>query len=159
VQLAISRAFSSAVAIWPATAASSAMSSLLSGSPLSFRRGEHGNRPVLRHTGHEVVEAGVAPEFDFFDREAPDRSGIVERDVVPSTSRLPTADRLATPVDAIAESRGPHRSEVRRDFVLEQQRHPIDEQRFHDAGYEPRAKSLQVEVAVEIARESDSARR
>ena len=130
------------------------MSSLLSGSPrVLAAKGKHGDGPVLRHAGHEVVEARVAPELDLLDREAADRCRVVERDGVtldqPAAHGRTLGQRRWV---AAAESRGPHRSEVRRHFVFEQERHPIDQQRFHDARHQPLGEPVQVEVAVEIAR-------
>ena len=36
--------------------------------------------PALEHARHEVVDAGIAPELDFFGGEARGRNRIVERD-------------------------------------------------------------------------------
>ena len=46
-------------------------------------------------------------------------------------------------------------AEVRRHFVLEHQRHAIDEQRFDDARDETLGQAMQIEVAVEVARKAD----
>ena len=64
------RAFSSAVAICPATAPSRPMSSLFSGSPVSLRpTASTAMVAFLRDARHEVVEARVAPELDLLDGE------------------------------------------------------------------------------------------
>src|SRR5262245_635998 len=43
---------------------------------------KHRDRAVLGHTGHEVVEANVAPELDLLDGEAPHCSRVIQGDVV-----------------------------------------------------------------------------
>jgi hypothetical protein len=56
---------------------------------------------------------------------------------------------------AVAETGGAHRSEVRGRFILQHQRHAIDEQRLHHARHEPLGQPVQIEVAVQVAREAD----
>ena len=41
------------------------------------------------------------------------------------------------------------------DLVLEHQRHAIDEQRLDDARHQPLGQAVQIEVAVQVAREAD----
>ena len=78
-----SRPFSIAVATWPATAVSRPRSSLLNGSSVSFRpSASTAMAPPFEHAGHEVVDAGVAPELDFLGDEPRGRDRIVERDGV-----------------------------------------------------------------------------
>ena len=54
----------------------------------------------------------------------------------------------------VAEPGRAHRPEVRRDFVFEHQRHPIDEQRLDDARHEALGQTVEIEVAVQVAREA-----
>ena len=116
--------------------------------------GEHRNRAFRRDAGDEVVEARVAPELDFLDREPADGGGIVERDNV--TVAQPSPDRRTLRKRwwmSVAKSRRAHRAEVRRDLVLQHQRHAIDQQRLDHSRNEPLRESMEVEVAVQVARE------
>ena len=59
------------------------------------------------------------------------------------------------PAGDFAETRGAHRPELRRHFVLEHQRHAIDQQRLDDARDQSLGEAAQIEVAIEIAREAE----
>ena len=155
------RPFSIAVATWPATAVSSARSSLLNGSSVSLRpSASTAIAPSLEDARHEVVDAGVAPEFDFLGHEARRRNRIVERDGVPGVEprhhRRRARQRAAPAAEAVVADRG----EVARPVARrrEHQRHPIDDQRLDDARDQPLAEPDDVEVAVQIARERRPAR-
>ena len=114
----------------------------------------------MRDAGHEVVEAGVAPELDLFGGKPADGGRIVERHDVAVSQTAADAETLRQRRRVtVAEARGAHRAEVRRRLVLEHQRHAIDQQRLDDARDQALGQAVQVEVAVEIAREPDSARR
>ena len=118
----------------------------------------HRDGPFLRDARHEVVDPGVAPEVDFPPVDPAMRQGIVERQRVPGdepradlrrslqrrrlTAEPDVGDRDELPVAACRHRR-------------QQQRHPIDDERFHHAVDEPLAQTEQVEVAVQIAREAD----
>ena len=55
----------------------------------------------------------------------------------------------------VAESLRPNHFVVARPFVDEQQRHAIDDERLANARDEPLAETIEIEVAVQIAREAD----
>ena len=136
----------------------SAMSSLLSGSPFSRRpSASTAIDASLRDARHEVVDAGVAPELDLLGREA----------------RRPPSDRRAAPsgpaeADANAE---PARHERRRlveavvanRLEVAERRWPtssqaIDDERLAHTRHQALGQAVEIEVAVEVAREADAAR-
>ena len=80
---------------------------------------QHRDRPFLRHARHEVVETGVAPELDLLDRKPADGDRIVERhDMTGGQARADARMLRQRRRVRVAEARGAHRAEVRRDVVL-----------------------------------------
>ena len=136
LQLLVQPPVLEAVATWAATATSSAMSSLLSGSPRSLRpRASTAMRRLLGHAGHEVVHA-LARARTRPRRSPARRSGgrVVERHVVPATARARRRRSRArssggsptNPCDADGAERVGG-------LVGQHQRHAVDDQRLGDA--------------------------
>ena len=155
-----SRPFSIAVATCPATAVSSARSSLLNGSSVSLRpSASTAIARALEHARHEVVDAGVAPELDFLGREPRRGNRIVERDGVAGVEPRHERRRRATAAaPAAAKPKSPIGAKSPEPLVGQHQRHAIDDQRLDDARDEALAEAHDVEVAVQIARERRPAR-
>ncbi len=151
-----SRPFSIAVATWPATAVSSARSSLLNGfvGILAAER-QDGDRRALEHARHEVVDALIAPELHLLGGEPRGRDRIVERDGVPGVEPGDERREPRQPRHRVGESEVADRPEVAGTLVGEHQRHAIDDERFDDARDQPLAEPHDVEVAVQIAGEAD----
>ena len=116
---------------------------------------EHGNRRAFEHARHEVVDARVAPELDFFGDEARGGNRIVERDGVAAVEPRQHRRAARQPRHALCEPVVADRREVAEALVGEHQRHAIDDERLDDARDEPLAEADDVEVAVQIAREAD----
>ena len=57
---------------------------------------EHRDRAPFEDAGHEVVDAGVAPELDFLGEEARGGDRIVERDGVPRVEARSSSWSAAT---------------------------------------------------------------
>ena len=152
-----SRPFSIAVATCPATAVSSARSSLLNGSSdLLAAEREHGDRRPFEDARHEVVDAVVAPELDFLGGKPRGGNRIVERDRVAGIEpRQRTTRPAARRGTGCWNPKSPIDRKSPEPLVGEHQRHPVDDQRFDDARDQPLAESDDVEIAVQIAREAD----
>ena len=116
---------------------------------------EHGDGAPLEDAGHEVVRAGVPPEFHFFGDEPRARDRIVECDRM---SAVQTPQHRRGSQEARHRLREPvvaNRAEITRLLVGQHQRHPVHDERFDDARDEPLAETDDVEVGVQVAREGD----
>ncbi len=121
----------------------------LAGLPPAER--EHGVDAIIRDARHEVVDAGVAPELDFFGRETADRQRIVEPHGVAIGQPAADAGRRRQPREHAVEARDAHGLEVP-GLAGRHQRHAIDDERFLDPRDQPIGQPIEVEIAVEVAR-------
>ena len=119
---------------------------------------EHGDRAALEHAGHEIVEAGIAPELDLLRNEPCGGNRIVQRHrptaIEPRDQRGRTRQRRHRTGESIRANRREVAGGV---FVprRQQQRHALDDERLDDAGDQPLAEADDVEVRVQVARERD----
>ena len=119
--------------------------------------GKHGDRHVRRDARHEAEQAGVAPLGGFLARQAARRHAVVDRDHL--AGQQPRAERrvgVRPPAAAAAEEPGGRdrlESRRRRRVRPQEQRHAIDAERLLHALDEPRAQPVEIEIAVQIARE------
>ena len=116
---------------------------------------EHGNRALFGDAGQEVVEPPVAPERDLFLGEAPRRQRVVDRNRVPGLEAAADAGAPAQARRRDREAGGADRLEVGRVLIAEQQDHAVHQERLGDPRDEPLAQAIEIEVAVQIAREAD----
>ncbi len=118
----------------------------------------HRNRPFFRDAGNEVVDSGGAPELDVNRIDAALRERIVERQRM--SGNEPCGDlRASSQHRRFAAEAGVRDGDELRIASCrhrrQHQRHPVDEQRFHDAAHQALAQPEKIEIAVEVAREAD----
>ena len=116
---------------------------------------QHGDGAAFKHAGHEVVGAGVAPEFHFLGGEARGRNRIVEGHgrarVEARHHRRGARQSRHQRAEAVVANRG----EVAGAVVGEHQRHPVDHQRLDHARDQALTEADHVEIAVQLAGERD----
>ena len=115
---------------------------------------EHGGRARLRHAGHEVEEARIAPRVDVFRSVARDGRRVVQRHGVTGLEPLPDARPSRQRQVQRAHPVLVHDRERPVRVLVEEQRHPVHDQRFHDAGHQTLGQTLRIEVGVQIARKA-----
>ncbi len=159
VQLTIEAAVFERRAACPATAVSSSMSSLVSGSPLSLRpERQRRDGRALRDARHEVVDARLPPERHFLGGEPPCARRIVQRARTARPQprrRCPTAARPAAA--ATARSRGAIGTAPEPGASVRGQQKAMRStlERLRHAGHQPLAEAVEIEVGIQVARESD----
>ena len=115
---------------------------------------EHGNGGIFRDARHEVEDAGVAPELDFFSAEPGGGQRIVEANGVGAIETGADTRRRGETGRRALEAL------VADDFEVagigrQQKRHAIQLDGLAHAGDQPVGQPVQVEVAVQLPGETD----
>ena len=116
---------------------------------------QHGDSPALRHAWDEIVNAAYAPERELLGRKRAVEPRIVERQR-DSTGQARGELRMAPQAGhrEVAKSLDSNHLVVARPLIDEKQRHAVDDERLANARHEPFAETIEIEVAVRVAREA-----
>ena len=116
---------------------------------------QHRDGRAFEDTRYEVVDAVVAPELDLLRLEPGGGNRIVERDRVVGVEPRKKRRGARQSRHGVLKPEVADRVKVSAALVGEHQRHLIDDQRLDHARDEPLAEPHDVEVAVQIPRETN----